>query len=462
MSSYEQFYALAEEAAKKFSQWDKSQAIRLISHLDADGITASAVILNLLNNENRKHSISILQQLDNETALKLSKENYKYYIFTDLGSGQLSDIAESFKDKEVIVLDHHDPQKTELPANIIHVNPHLFGIDGSKEISGAGVVYMFSCAVNPKTEELAHLAIIGAIGDIQDEGGFLHLNKKILEKAIDKKRIEISKGLRIFGRQTRPLHKVLEYSTDPFIPGVSGSESGAIQFLNELGIDPKKDNDWKNIVDLDEDETQRLVAGIIMKRIDETSPEDVLADIYTLPGEIKGPTRDAKEFATLLNACGRMGRASAGIGLCLGYKKDKQMAMQTLADYKKEIVSAMNWYENNKNKVIKGDKFIIINAKDEIPSTIIGTVASIISKSNVMDKDTYIMSLARTDKKTTKISLRISGTRKGNIDLRDVVMKIVAKAGGEAGGHSYAAGAIISSENEEKFISAAKEILEKI
>lgn len=462
MSSYEQFYALVEEAAKRFSSWDKSLTIRLISHLDADGITASAVILNLLNNENRKHSISILQQLDNETAMKLSKESYRYYIFTDLGSGQLSDIAEYFKDKEVIILDHHDSEKIELPANITHVNPHLFGIDGSKEISGAGVVYLFSCAANPKTEELAHLAIIGAIGDIQDEGGFLHLNKKILEKAIDKKRIEISKGLRIFGRQTRPLHKVLEYSTDPFIPGVSGSESGAIQFLNELGIDPKKGNDWKKIIDLDEDETKRLVTGIIMKRIDETNPEDVLADIYTLTGEKNGPTRDAKEFATLLNACGRMGRASAGIGLCLGYKKDKQMAMQTLADYKKEIMSAMDWYENNKDKVIKGDKFIIINAKDEIPSTIIGTVASIISKSNLMDKDTYIMSLARTDKKTTKISLRISGVRKGNIDLREIIMKIVAKAGGEAGGHSYAAGAVISSDNEENFIAAAKEILEKI
>ena len=135
-----------------------------------------------------------------------------------------------------------------------------------------------------------------------------------------------------------------------------------------------------------------------MKRLNETKPEDVLGQIYILPEEKEeSPTRDAREFATLLNACGRMEKASFGIGACLGIKKDKQKAFQTLLEYKKEIVNAINWYADSKNNstIIKGKRFIIINAQDKISPNIIGTLASIVAKSNELEENTYIMSLAQ-------------------------------------------------------------------
>jgi len=46
------------------------------------------------------------------------------------------------KDKEIVILDHHKVENNERDT-IIHVNPHFFGIDGSKEVSGAGVVFLF-------------------------------------------------------------------------------------------------------------------------------------------------------------------------------------------------------------------------------------------------------------------------------------------------------------------------------
>ncbi|MBW2981844.1 DHH family phosphoesterase [Candidatus Woesearchaeota archaeon] len=463
---YEQFYKSIEKAVEKFKSFDKNETIRLISHLDADGISACAILIHLLTQENRKYSISIVQQLDREKLLELSRESYSYFIFSDLGSGQIKSINELLKDKQIIILDHHEPEKIEnLNENIIHINPHLFDIDGSKEISGAGVVYSFAKAIDKKFEELAHVAIIGAMGDVQEDNGFLKLNNQILETAVKKGKLEVKKGLRMFGMQTKPLHKVLEYSTDPYIPGVSGSESGAIQFLHQIGIDPKNGNKgWKKIVHLNDEEMKKLTTGIIMKRLNETKPEDVLGQIYILPHEKKeSPTRDAKEFATLLNACGRMEKASFGMGACLGIEKDKQKAFQTLLDYKKEIVNAINWYNNNKNSmyIIKGKRFIIINAQDQINPNIIGTLASIISKSNDIEENTYILSLAQTLNKTTKASLRISGQKKEDIDLRDVLKQIIAKTGGEAGGHMSAAGALIPIEKEQEFIDIAKNILAK-
>ena len=458
---YKQFYASLEKAAEKLKSFDKNKTIRLISHLDADGISACAILIYLLTQENRKYSISIVQQLDREKLLELSKEPYSYFVFSDLGSGQIKNINELFKDRQLIILDHHEPEKIDsLSPNITHINPHLFSIDGSKEISGAGVVYLFAKTIDKKYEDLAHIAIIGAMGDMQEDNGFLNLNSQILETAVKKGKLKVKKGLRMFGMQTKPLHKVLEYSTDPYIPGVSGSESGAIQFLHQIGIDPKNGNSWKKIIHLNDEEMQKLVAGIVMKRLNETKPEDVLGNIYILPEEKKeSPTRDAKEFATLLNACGRMEKASFGMGACLGIEKDRQKAFQTLLNYKKEIVNAINWFNENKDNMIKGKGFIIINAQDNINPNIIGTLASIISKSNDVEENTYILSLARTQNKATKVSLRASSQNNKDIDLREILKKIIEKTGGEAGGHQSASGALIATEKEQEFIEVAKDVL---
>ncbi|MBD3249214.1 hypothetical protein GF336_04155 [Candidatus Woesearchaeota archaeon] len=464
MDRYERFYESLRKAAERFKSIDNSETIRIISHLDADGITAGAIIINLMNEENRKYSISILQQLDREKVSELAKEDFKHYIFTDLGSGQINDIKDIMKEKKIIILDHHEIEDISA-ENITHINPHLFDIDGSHEVSGAGVVYLFARTVDERYKNIAHLAIIGALGDVQEEQGFKKLNHDILQDAVEKGNLSLSKGLRVFGSQTKPIHKVLEYSTDPYIPGVSGSESGAIQFLHQIGINPKDKKGWRKLIHLNEEEMKKLVAGVIMKRFGETSPEDVLGNIYTLPNEKEGSTmRDAREFATLLNACGRLDRASLGIGACLGIKEEKRKALKTLDEYKKEIVKAINWYHDNKkiSDIKKGKNYMIINARDNVLSTIIGTLASIVSKSNDIDENTYIMSLARTDKETTKVSLRIS-SRKNQEDggMRGVMKEITDKVGGEAGGHMHAAGALVPVEKEEEFIAAAEDILKQ-
>ena len=318
MDPYAQFNENLKFAADAFKNIDKKEVIRVVSHIDADGISACALLLKLLNNESRKYSVSIVQQLNRHLLLQLAKEPYNCFIFTDIGSGVINDVSEVLNGKKVFILDHHSisaDNPEQIAKDIVFVNPHLYGIDGGKEISGAGVVFKFACTVDSNMEDFAHIAIIGAVGDLQEQNGFLRLNQEILEVALRKGKIKVTKGLRIFGSQTKPLHKALEYCTDPFIPGVSGSESGAIQFLYQIGIDPKNGNGWKKIVHLDDEDMKKLVTGIIMKRFNEAKPDDVLGDVYILPHEEEeSPTRDAKEFATLLNACGRLGRASFGIG----------------------------------------------------------------------------------------------------------------------------------------------------
>ena len=466
MDSYEEFKLSLKKAAERFRKIDKKETIRLISHLDADGISACSIMIKTLNLDNRKYSISIVPQLKKNIVEELAREPYKNYIFSDLGAGQLSAIKELLHGRNVFIFDHHQPEDAEVTENITHVNPHNHGIDGSREISGSGVVYLFAREYNKKLEDLAHIAIIGAIGDVQEQKGFEKLNSEILDKAIEHAKIKVKKGLRLFGAQTKPLHKVLEYCTDPYIPGVTGSESGSIQFLQQLGISPRNSKGWIKIVHLDEEELQKLITGIVMRRLDEDNPEDVLGNVYILQDEEKeSPTRDAKEFSTLLNACGRMGKASLGIGACLGDKKIKQKAITGLNGYKREIINAINWYHDSRNKeyVHNGEGYVIINAKDAIMPTIIGTLASIISKSKEVRENTFIMGIADMLDGSCKVSLRISGFGKKDIDLREVVQLICGGIEGcEAGGHKNAAGAMIPYEKEAEFIEKSKEVLSRL
>ncbi|MBU90108.1 single-stranded DNA endonuclease, partial [Candidatus Woesearchaeota archaeon] len=267
MDSYELFNEDVKKTIDEFKKIPKNEIIRIVSHLDADGISAASLMVKCLNNDNRKYSISIIQQIKKEVLEELARESYNYFIFTDLGSGAITEMEKLFKGKKVFIFDHHEPEKVNVDGdNIFFLNPHKFGIDASKEVSGAGVVYLFASCLDKNIEEFAHIAIIGAMGDMQEHNGFERMNNEILKTAIEKGKIKVIRGLRLFGAQTKPLHKVLEYCTDPLIPGVTGNESGAIQFLQQLGINPKEDKGWKKIGHLSEEEMKNLVAGVILTR----------------------------------------------------------------------------------------------------------------------------------------------------------------------------------------------------
>jgi RecJ-like exonuclease len=478
MEKYVLFKDSVRSAAEKFRSLlrdGKEDFARVISHLDADGISAVSIMIKALDRENIRYNISIVQQLNPDILKELAKEDHETYIFTDLGSGNLKEITEILAGRNIIILDHHDiahsngndeitgrnPCENSADyAKLIFVNPHVFGIDGGNEISGAGVVYLFSKQLSPLNSDMAHVAIIGAIGDVQENKGFLRLNAEILEDAMKQGMMNIKEGLRAFGVQTRPLHKLLEYSTDPFIPGVTGSESNAIEFLNQIGIEAQTNGVWRKLMDLSEEEEKKLIAAVIVKRINEKNPDDVLGFNYLLTKEEEGcPLKDAKEFATLLNACGRLDKASLGIGACIGDEKLKRKALLHQQDYKKEIVKAMNWYRDNRtgSHIIKGKNYVIINANHNVMPSMIGTVASMLTKSNEFKEGTLVMGLARDKDNMTKVSLRISGKNE-ETDLTEVVRRVTEIAGGEAGGHMNAAGAAIKTENEERFIEAAKDI----
>ncbi|MFC2143995.1 DHHA1 domain-containing protein [Candidatus Aenigmatarchaeota archaeon] len=469
MSTLVQEMIKAGKVIKSFSG-----EIRVVSHYDADGITSGAIMTRALAREGKNFHLSLVNQLSEELLEDLGREGRRLIIFTDLGSGYLDSIQKyltSSQGTKVIIIDHHQVEGELKSKDVIHINSEEFGI--TENISGSGMSYLLARAMNPINKDLSQLAIIGAIGDSQvgsigEKWGLIGLNKEILKDAETTGKIEVSRGLRLWGRYTRPIHKTLQYSVDPYIPGISGSESASVQFLQEIGIELKDNNGkrWRTLADLTDEENKKLASGIIAERIkgDHANPEWIFGDVYELLDK-GGEMRDANEFATILNACGKMGKAYMGIAFCLN-DAGQEEAMKMLESYRRQIGKAMAWVQKNPSCVRNTDNAVYIFGGSSISEHIISNVVSIINKScleigeakDICKKPVF--AFADTEEGAVKVSARVSDdlVEKG-IDLKEMLVRVTSDIGGEGGGHKGAAGARISKGDEDKFISSVEKML---
>jgi single-stranded-DNA-specific exonuclease len=461
-------YKEAEQASSILKDYS-NKIVRVVTHNDADGLTAGGIIHKTLLRENWSIHTRSIKQLEEPVIRDLSKENPDVVIFTDCGSGQLDFIKDILLDNcLVIVVDHHQPKIIE-HENLVHLNPHHHGIDGSKEISGSGMAYIFSRAYDPENIDLSALAIVGAIGDIQDGGGvFKGVNREIIKDGEKAGVLKVEKDLRLFGRQTRPLYKAIEYTTEPFIPGLSGSESASIQFLNDLGIPVKKDGDFTMLADLDKDEGQRLATALVLKMIENKVPpklaEGIVGEVCTLLKEDKRThLRDGREFATLLNGCGKHEKNGIGLAVCLGdrgelYKKSLDM----LREHKGYLSKCYKWISKNTNRIKDMEVLYSLDVGEDINENVIGTVASMVLNSRMLEGVKPIIAFSKRDDEFLKVSSR--GTRdmiENGLNLGKVMAYASEGVKGEGGGHDIAAGAIIKEEKKEKFLEYAREEIKR-
>ena len=75
----------------------------------------------------------------------------------------------------------------------------------------------------------------------------------------------------------------------------------------------------------------------------------------------------------------------------------KEKAEELLNTYKRELVKGLNWFHDNRKTdfIIEGEGYVVINAEGNVRETLIGTLASIISKSNTYKETTIIFSLSQ-------------------------------------------------------------------
>jgi RecJ-like exonuclease len=452
------FVEQVSRAAKIFKAVAKQKKVKLFSHLDADGLCSAAIIIKAMLREGINFELKIVKQLTADIIDKIEVSENDVLFFTDLGSGQLKSLQKFFDKTQIFILDHHEPEKAS-HINLFHMNPLAFM---EEEISSSMICYLFAKSINAANTQLADLAAVGAVGDEQDEKWeFKGSAKKIIEEGEIIGKIVVNKGMRLYGRNTRPLHKVLANSFDPYIPGISGDESAAVQFLSELGIDVKYNDQWKKLKDLTLEEQQKLASAIIMERmkLSDVTAEDIFSDNYTLlgrPGEIE----DAREFATMLNACGRLGRYDVALRLCLNDRIALMLAGEVIESYRKILSESLEIFRTNPQIVTKTNFANYLIFENKIPDTVVGTITSIALNSAMVDAGKPVFGFVDTENNMVKISARVSREVK-NINLRDIVVFAASAVGGEAGGHRMAAGGLIAKGKEKEFIQAADKVIEE-
>jgi single-stranded-DNA-specific exonuclease len=460
---------LATTAAACAERLLDADRVLLASHIDADGLTSAGVASTALERASLPFETVFEKQLDAESIAGIAEHGYDTVLFTDFGSGQLDIIAEheAAGDFTPVIADHHQPADAETEY---HLNPLLEGIDGASEMSGAGAAYVLARALAAESDahdnrDLAALAVVGAVGDMQAKSGALHgANAAIVADGVEAGVLEETKDLAVYGKQTRPLPKLLEYASDVRIPGITNDERGAVSFLSDLDVACREDGNWKRWVDLTDDERQSVASALVQHAVKRGVPafkiDRLVGTTYVLRAETVGTElRDASEFSTLLNATARYERADVGLAVCLGDRGEAlERARELLRNHRRNLSEGIEWVEQR--GVEQEDNLQWFDAGDEIRETIVGIIAGMSMGADGVSRNRPIIAFARKNDEETKVSGRGTGSLVSEgLDLSVVMKEASQKAGGDGGGHDVAAGATIPAGTEETFIEHADRIV---
>jgi RecJ-like exonuclease len=442
----------------------KAKSVLVVSHIDADGISAGAIATRTVDRLGMEHRTLFVPKITAETITLVNTAPEDYVWICDLGSGYLSEFSRS----NLIITDHHVPdpkwrkKQTVLDsfADIDHLNPHAYGHDGSYEVCGAGMTYLLSKAVDPSNIDLAYLAVVGAVGDFQDttHSKLVSINRDILNDAISAGDVEVEDDLRMFGRETRPLIQFFQYCNEPRLEGLTDNPSGCLEMLEFLNIPLKKGGQWRVWNDLDHREKERIIDQVL-ELLPVEEQKKFYGEMYTLPKFDKGTgLRDAKEYATVLNSCGRYDDAETGMRICFGDPEALKDAEKNRSDHRKHISSALSYVKDN--HLIRERKYIqYFDAGDNIRDTVVGIVAGMLLNTPECRRGIPIIAFVDSDD-GVKVSARADRSLVDRgLDL-SVVMKTSAElVGGYGGGHSVAAGATIPADKKEEFLGIAEDIV---
>jgi len=438
-------YALAKQAAIIIKNADSNTRFRVISHYDADGITAATIICKALYREGFDFHASLMRNPFTTGIESLKKEENTHIIFTDMGSGQISMIEEI--KGQIIIIDHHQLKQEKTKENILQINANQCGINGNYEACGATLSYAVAKALNNKNQDLASYALAGATGDKQYIGGFKGYNRTLIDEAVQNKSVSENIGLKL---SEPSISESLFYSVEPYYKSISGNHESIDSLLKKLKINPEEQ--YSN---LSKDKKQQLHSYLMLCLIKQGCESNILDTVIRTRYYAKQTFGEMEQFADLLDACGKGGHRDIGLSLCLGDEKNYQKAKQNEKTFKQNLLESLCDIEKNGVKEKKSYRYFYTN------NTSLGGVIGGIATNFILDKEKPLFSIA---KKQDELHISGRGNQylvKKGLDLGGAMNTIATKFHGNGGGHSIAAGATIPIDVEEQFIKETDVLLSK-
>jgi len=436
--------------------------ISVITHLDCDGITSGSVVTKSLLRSGTKCTVRTVNEFSKNLIDKLKNDSRQFHIITDLGGGFSKELDNGLSD-DWIVVDHHQIPQEEFDNERI-INAWKYDIDGGLDVSAGGMAYLVSKALHKENTDLAWIAVVGALGDRQDQGekkSFTGINLEIAATAKKNSQLEIDLDILLVGRETRPLPDALAFTSQPFIEGLTWNRDACLSLLNSSGIKLKDGSRWRVPAELTEDE-KRVLLQTISKFIPHKNASSIVDELvgytYTLVGEDKRSfLRDAREFSTMLNSCGRIRKAGVGIAICMGDRtKMLQEGENILIEYRTFLRTYMNTLSSERWRITDNGSYILVNGEGLVPENMTGAVSSLLGGSQ-KNSGKIIVLRTNGEEGTIKFSSRKSTGCKSEVNLGLLMRECAAKVSGVGGGHDAAAGARIMKDKLEEFLDYLEE-----
>lgn len=437
--------------------------IVVITHIDADGITSGSIVTKALIRKNAKCVLRTVSDMNPNVIARLKEEGHEFYIICDLGAGFAAEIQKALGENHLII-DHHQLPESEMENDRV-LNAWKYGIDGGKEVSAGGMAYMVASTLDSRNRDLSSLAVVAAVADRQDQGekkSLIGLNTEVADVAKSLGLVSIDLDLMLIGRETRPVHESLAYTSFPYIDGLTWNADSCLSLLNMAGIKLKDDGRWRVLAELSEDEKSKMLEAIAKFVSHASRSSDVIDDlvgyIYTLLREDKrSMLRDAREFSTILNACGRIRKAGVGVAICLGDRTSMlKQGESIVGEYRSALRNYISTIFSERWRLVDDGKTVLVNGEGLIAEDMLGAVSSLLSGSpSLYGRLLFIRTKAEDG--SYKFSSRKCLRCESNANLGLLMRECSSRFNGNGGGHDAAAGARVAGDKVEEFIACIKE-----
>ncbi|MDJ0803971.1 MAG: hypothetical protein QNI97_13935 [Desulfobacterales bacterium] len=169
-----------------------ARTVRLCHHNDADGLSSGAILSRSLARAGFGVDRICLEKPYPQILAELFQSRGEVLIFADF-AGQIAPLISSYNQGRnlVLILDHHPARPATDPC-VHNLDPDLFGYRGDRDVSASTACYRFAHILARSNDDLAYLAVTGAVGDgFFRDGRLAGLNREAARTAQAMGQLEI-------------------------------------------------------------------------------------------------------------------------------------------------------------------------------------------------------------------------------------------------------------------------------
>lgn len=438
----------ARRAAEAILARPKTTRWLLACDVDADGLAAAAVMAQALRRAGHRFTLRASRDKDEAGYRTLLADSWDGLILLDKGSSHLAFLASHASGRPVLVVDHHNV-KLPPPEGITLLNPRAEGLDGSQDASGSTTAAALALALCGEAAlAWAPTALVGAVGDWQDGGGWRGWNLELCRRARQAGHLASTPRPRLVG----PDLAVAITRIHPTLPGLSNVEA-ARSLLGGIGLEGEDPED------LDAEACTRLVSSLLLKCLAAGEPPEdprtLLEDV-----DLHVPLGVTLRKAYLVaDACGREGKTATGIAYLMGDKGARTEALSCLAAYRTTLDQALQALAGN----LEAHGAVHVGWTDRAAYT--GLVAGHAMEGfgpTGTPPDTRRPLCIMAIRPDGRVQASTRGTHAqvaSGLDLGRACAEAAAAVGSEGGGHPVAAGAVMGADHAGEFVARLDQAL---